>query len=76
VELLLLLGVGVTTHLGQVYMTRGLHLERAGRATATALVQIVFAAVWGAIFFSQVPGPLGMVGAALVIAAVLLLGRS
>ncbi|MBR9990986.1 MAG: DMT family transporter [Gemmatimonadetes bacterium] len=75
-ELLLLLGVGVMTHLGQVYMTRGLHLERAGRATATALVQIVFAGVWGAIFFSQIPGPLGMIGAALVVAGVLLLGRS
>jgi drug/metabolite transporter (DMT)-like permease len=42
--LLILLGVGVTTHLGQVFMTRGLHLERAGRATAAGLVQIVFAA--------------------------------
>jgi drug/metabolite transporter (DMT)-like permease len=72
---LVLLGVGVSTHLGQIYMTRGLHLERAGRATATSLVQIVFAAVWGAAFFSQVPGPSGMAGAALVIAGVLLLGR-
>src|SRR5690606_40522902 len=75
-DLALLAAVGVTTQLGQVFMTRGLHLERAGRATAVTLIQIVFAAIWGAIFFSQIPGPLGLVGAGLVIAGVLLLGRS
>lgn len=74
-EILLLLAVGISTQLGQIFMTRGLHLERTGRATATSLVQIVFAALWGAIFFSQVPGPLGLAGAALVILGVLLLGR-
>ncbi|MGH7447331.1 MAG: EamA family transporter, partial [Longimicrobiales bacterium] len=75
-ELLLLVGVGVSTQLGQVFMTRGLHLERTGRATATSLVQIVFAGAWGAIFFAQVPGPTGLAGAALIIAGVLLLGRT
>ncbi|MGH7447204.1 MAG: DMT family transporter [Longimicrobiales bacterium] len=75
-ELLLLVGVGVSTQLGQVFMTKGLHLERTGRATATSLVQIVFAAAWGAIFFSQIPGPAGLAGATLIIAGVLLLGRT
>lgn len=75
-EWLLLLGVGIFTHAGQVYMTRGLHLERAGRATAAALVQIVFAAALGALVFSQFPDATGVAGAALVMAGVLLLGRS
>jgi drug/metabolite transporter (DMT)-like permease len=75
-ELLLLLGVGISTQLGQIYMTRGLHLERAGRATATSLVQIVFAGIWGAVFFAQIPGPAGLIGAGLIVAGVLLLGRS
>jgi drug/metabolite transporter (DMT)-like permease len=74
-ELLLLLGVGVSTQLGQVFLTMGLHLERTGRATATQLVQIVFAGIWGAIFFSQIPGPAGLLGAGLIITGVLLLGR-
>ena len=74
-ELLLLLGVGISTQLGQIYMTRGLHLERAGRATATSLVQIVFAGIWGIIFFAQMPGPAGLIGAGLIVAGVLLLGR-
>jgi drug/metabolite transporter (DMT)-like permease len=75
-ELLVLLGVGLTTHAGQIFMTRGLHLERAGRATAAGLVQIVFAAAWGVLFFANVPDAWGLAGAALVISGVLLLGRS
>jgi drug/metabolite transporter (DMT)-like permease len=74
-ELLVLCGVGVSTHLGQIYVTRGLRLERAGRATAAALVQIVFAATWGALVFSQWPDAWGLVGGSLVIVGVLLLGR-
>jgi drug/metabolite transporter (DMT)-like permease len=75
IEWLVLLGVGLTTHAGQVYMTRGLHLERAGRATATGLVQIVFAAAWGLLVFGNVPGPMGVAGALLVVSGVLLLAR-
>lgn len=74
-DLALLLAVGVSTQLGQIFMTRGLQMERTGRATAASLVQIVFAAVWGAVFFAQIPGPLGLLGAALIVTGVLMLGR-
>jgi drug/metabolite transporter (DMT)-like permease len=74
-EALLLLGVGATTHMGQVFITKGLYLERTGRATATGLIQIVFAATWGVLVFATMPDPLAMVGAGLVIAGVLLLAR-
>jgi drug/metabolite transporter (DMT)-like permease len=76
IELLVLAGVGLTTHAGQIFMTRGLHLERAGRATAAGLVQIVFAAAWGILIFADAPDALGVAGAALVVVGVLLLGRS
>jgi drug/metabolite transporter (DMT)-like permease len=75
-EVVLLIGVGLTTHMGQVYITKGLYLERTGRATATTLVQIVFAALWGLLVFGTVPSPLAVAGAGLVIAGVLLLARS
>jgi drug/metabolite transporter (DMT)-like permease len=75
-EIFVLLGVGITTHAGQIFMTRGLHLERAGRATAAGLVQIVFAATWGLLVFGEAPGLAGVAGAALVMGGVLLLGRS
>ncbi|MDX1578967.1 MAG: DMT family transporter, partial [Gemmatimonadota bacterium] len=41
-----LLGVGLTTHFGQLWLTRGLALVPAGRAMTIGYIQIVFAAVW------------------------------
>ena len=74
-EWLVLLGVGVSTQLGQVSITRGLHLERAGRATATAYLQIVFAALWGILFFAETPDAGTLLGAALIIASTMALAR-
>jgi drug/metabolite transporter (DMT)-like permease len=74
-EWLLLVGVGVTALLGQVFLTRGLEREPAGRATAIGYVQIVFAALWGALFFRELPDVLTLVGAALVLVAVVALAR-
>jgi drug/metabolite transporter (DMT)-like permease len=72
-EWLLLLGVGVSTHLGQVFLTRGLHLESAGRATAASYSQIVFAAGWGALFFAELPDPWTIVGAGVIVVSTLAL---
>ena len=71
-EWLLLVGLGVATQIAQVFMTRGLQLEAAGRATAVGYAQIVFATTWGVLFLGQVPhlGTLG--GASLVILGCLL----
>ncbi|HEU4561232.1 MAG TPA: DMT family transporter [Longimicrobium sp.] len=74
-ELLLLAGVGVAAVLGQVYLTYGLQLETAGRATAIGYVQIVFAATWGMIFFHERPDALSLLGAALVLVSVVALAR-
>jgi drug/metabolite transporter (DMT)-like permease len=63
----ILLGVGVSTHLGQMWLTQGLHLERAGRATAVAYLQVVFAIAWGALFFGEIPTLATLGGAALVV---------
>jgi drug/metabolite transporter (DMT)-like permease len=66
-EWLALLGIGVLTQLGQVYLTRGLHKEPAGRAMAVGYMQIVFAAVLGLVFFAETPGPWGVLGGLLII---------
>lgn len=63
-----LLAIGVLTQLGQVSLTRGLKEERAGRAMAVAYMQIVFAALWGALFFAELPDLWGLAGALLIIA--------
>ncbi len=74
-EWLLLVGVGVTALLGQVFLTGGLQREQAGRATAIGYVQIVFAAGWSALFFAQYPDAAALAGALLVLAGVLVLAR-
>jgi drug/metabolite transporter (DMT)-like permease len=68
-----LLGVGVTTQIAQVYMTRGLQLEPAGRATTVGYLQIVLAGVWGALFFGEIPDGWSVTGAALIVCSTLVL---
>lgn len=52
-QLAALLGIGVTTQLGQLWLTRGLALERAGTATAVGYVQVAFAMSWGLLLFEE-----------------------
>ncbi|HEX2207152.1 MAG TPA: DMT family transporter, partial [Longimicrobium sp.] len=72
-EWLVLLAVGATTQVAQVYMTRGLQMERAGRATAVGYLQVVFAAAWGALFFGEVPDAWSAGGAVLIVGSTLAL---
>jgi drug/metabolite transporter (DMT)-like permease len=75
-ELLLLLGVGVATHLGQLCLIRGLRSERAGRAMTVGYIQIVFAALWGALVFGDVPDGWSVVGALVIIASTFFVSRN
>jgi drug/metabolite transporter (DMT)-like permease len=72
---LLLLGVGITTQLGQLFLTYGLRAERAGRAMSVAYLQIVFAAVWGGLLFRDLPDLATLAGAALIVGSTAALGR-
>jgi len=74
-EWLWLAGVGILAQLGQVWLTRGLQHEPAARATALAYLQVVFAAVLGAALFAEIPGPLAVAGAALVLIGAFVAGR-
>lgn len=79
IEWLLLLGIGVSTQMGQVWITRGLQLEAAGRATAVGYLQIVFAALFGAVVFRELPGAGAVLGTVLIVGSTLALvwqGRS
>ncbi len=70
--LMLIIGVSVTAQLGQIWLTKGLYLERAGRAMTMSYLQIVFAAVWGMLFFSEYPDAFSFTGAALVLGGTVL----
>ncbi|HWM88567.1 MAG TPA: DMT family transporter [Kofleriaceae bacterium] len=75
-EWLMLLGLGVATQLAQIHMTRGLVLVQAGRATAVGYIQVALAALWGALFFDEVPDLLTLGGALLILAGTLVLAFS
>ena len=74
-EWLLLLGIGVLTQIAQVYLTKGLHIEQAGRAMSLSYIQIVFAACWGLLFFGERPDVLSILGAVLVVAGTMVVAR-
>lgn len=74
-EWLWLLGAGGATQLGQLALTRGLHLEEAGRAMSVGYLQVVFAFAWGALVFGTVPDAWSLLGAALIVASVLAVMR-
>ncbi len=64
---LLLIAIGVTTQVGQVFLTMGLAIERAGRATSVGYLQVVFALIWQATVFASPPGLESIGGAALIV---------
>lgn len=68
-EWLVLVGVGVATQLGQVFMTIGLRRERAGRATAASYLAVAFAAIWGLLFYREVPSGWLVAGALIIVAS-------
>ncbi|MFT4569715.1 MAG: drug/metabolite transporter (DMT)-like permease [Hyphomicrobiaceae bacterium] len=71
IEWLLLAGVGLATQAGQVWLTRGLQMESAGRAAATSYLQVIFATFWGALWFGQFPDGVAIVGGVLLVGATL-----
>ena len=70
-----LLGVGVATQGGQVFVTKALQVEKAGRVMAVGYLQIVFAAVWGLLVFKEVLDLWTGLGAAIIIGSTFLMGR-
>jgi drug/metabolite transporter (DMT)-like permease len=74
-EWLLLLGIGVTTQLAQLQLTRALARETAGRATAVGYLQVAFAALFGAVAFQAWPGAWSWAGMTTIVASLLLASR-
>jgi drug/metabolite transporter (DMT)-like permease len=75
VQWLLLVAVGIVTQAGQIFLTKGLHRERAGRAMSMSYVQVIFAAAWGWLFFREIPNSLSVFGAALILCGMLVVSR-
>ena len=71
-EWLTLLGIGIATQYGQVFLTKGLQLEPAGKAMAIAYMQILFATAWGILFFAEIPSGWTIAGGLLIIGGTLI----
>ena len=70
-DVLVLVGIGVATHVGQLCITWAFRMERAGAVSAVGYLQIVFAALWGWLFFAEVPDGWTWLGAGVIVAATL-----
>jgi len=68
----LLLCVGLFTQVGQIGLTKSMQTETAARATAFSYVQVVFAVIFGALFFGQWPSISALIGVLLIMFAALL----
>lgn len=67
-----LVGVGIFTQLGQIWLTEGLSALPAARATSINYVQVVFASLWGVLFFAEPITVAVVLGAACVLGATLI----
>lgn len=75
-EWALLAGVGVSTHLGQLYLTLGLQHEAAGRAMTVGYLQILFALGWGILLFGAVPDRVSVLGGLLIVGSIVGVART
>ena len=73
---IVLLALGAATQVGQVFLTKGLAIERAGRATSVSYLQICFAIVWQLAVFDVWPSVGTLGGAALIIAGTLVVSAT
>jgi drug/metabolite transporter (DMT)-like permease len=73
---LLIVGVGGCAQVAQVCITKGLHAVKAGRAMTVTYLQIVFAAIWGWMLFSESIDLWSLLGGLLVISGTITANRS
>lgn len=67
----LLLGVGLTTNVGQHLMTKGYQLEHAAPAAATGYIEIIIAVLLGWLAYGHIPDMLTILGSGLIMAGTL-----
>jgi len=71
-EWLLLLMIGILTQIGQYCLTVAMKKEQAAKAMGFAYVQVLFSALIGWVFFSEVPGLGTLLGAFFIIGGALI----
>jgi drug/metabolite transporter (DMT)-like permease len=64
---LLLVAIGLSTQIGQVFLTMALAIERAGRVTSIGYIQVAFAMIWQWMIFASPPTIWTLAGATLIV---------
>jgi len=73
VELFYLVCIGVVSLLGQIFLTNAFTHENVVVVEVTRYIGIVFNAMWGFLFWTEVPDTLTILGGILIITACILL---
>lgn len=71
-QLALLLAIGIFVQIGQLMLTHAMASDNAGKVSAYGYVQILFAAILGFTFFSEVPTVWTLTGGLFIIAGALI----
>jgi len=71
IDWLLFVAIAAATQVGQVFLTMGLSVERAGRATSVGYLQVLFAMMWQLAVFGIAPELTTIAGAALIVVGTL-----
>ncbi|WP_419785693.1 DMT family transporter [Pseudodesulfovibrio sp.] len=75
-EWLMLLGVAGFMNAGQYFMTVGYAKDSAARISAVTCLEVVFVALWGAMFLGEIPNLWTIGGGILIVIGTLALGRT
>lgn len=75
-DILWIILLGFFAQLAQINMTKGLSLISAGKATTIGNVQIIFVALWGGLFFHEIPDSFTWLGAFTIMSSTILLSQS
>jgi drug/metabolite transporter (DMT)-like permease len=73
IDWLLLLGIGIATQVGQVFLTKGLAVQPAARATSVGYLQVAFAMIWQLVVFGDPPTGWTLAGAGLIVGGTLVI---
>ncbi len=72
VEWVWLIGIGIFTQLGQIWITEGLTLIPAAQASSINYVQVLFASTWGIILFAEKLNDWTIIGSFFILVATIL----
>lgn len=75
-EWLALAGAGILTQAAQFFMTRGLHREKAAKATNISYMNVLFSVIWGILIWGDLPDILTIIGTLFIAVSVFLANRN